>query len=105
MPAAAEARPRWPACGRDPESALGDEALVAVGAGEREDPAIVGTPQRAVSAEHRITGAAWSTRAYAFITVVYGKQIIRLSSVTVVISSGSRTWGDHAYGFVAATRE
>lgn len=66
----------------------------------------VGMPsERAVCAEQRINAAAWSTRAYAFITFVYGKQIIRLSSVTVVISSGSRARGDHAYGFSAATRE
>ena len=87
--------------------ALGDEpVLVAVGAREREDPLILGDPEaRAVSAEHRMSAAAWSTRAYTFITFVYGKQIIRLSSVTVVISSGVRARGDHAYGFVAATAE
>ena len=52
-----------------------------------------------------INAAAWSVWMLAFISFGYGKPIMRLSGVTVRISSAVRASGDHAYGLVAATAE
>src|SRR5437879_2325985 len=65
-----------------------------------------GTPAaRAASTEHSNTAAAWSVCMLAFISLGYGKPIMRLSGPGVRISSGVRKCGDHAYGFDSATRE
>src|SRR5439155_23131685 len=63
-----------------------------------------GTPAAsAAPAEQTISAAAWSVWMLAFISFGYGKPIMRLSSVTVRISSAVRASGNHAYGLPAAT--
>ena len=63
-----------------------------------------GTPSaRASETEHMITAADWSVSRLAFMALVYGKPIHRLSAVTVAISSAVCARRDHACGFWAAT--
>src|SRR2546423_7742941 len=63
-----------------------------------------GTPvERAASTEHRMTAADWSVSRLAFIALVYGNPIHRLSAVTVAMSDAVRASGDQAFGLVAAT--
>src|SRR5438067_1420784 len=63
-----------------------------------------GTPEaRAASTEHMIRAAAWSVSRLAFMALVYGKPISRLSAETVAISSAVFAVGDQAWGLADAT--
>src|SRR5207302_6069475 len=63
-----------------------------------------GTPAAlAASTEHMIRAAAWSVSRLAFMALVYGKPIIRLSDVTVAMSSAVLASRDQAFGLAAAT--
>ena len=62
-----------------------------------------GTPSRRAASTDIITAAApWFTWSRATSSRGYGSQIIRLSSVTVTISSTERSTGDDENGFLAA---
>src|SRR3954452_25608148 len=58
---------------------------------------------RAASTEHTMNAADWSVSRLAFMALVYGKPIQRLSAVTVAISSVDFSSGNHACGLRAAT--
>src|SRR5947208_11897988 len=61
-----------------------------------------GTPAaRAASTEHTITAADWSVSRLAFMALVYGNPIHRLSAVTVAISEAVRSSRDNAWGLRA----
>ncbi len=62
------------------------------------------TPARwAASYEQRMTAAPWSTSMLEHIRFAYGNTTMRLSGVTVRISSGEYAVRDHACGLPAAT--
>ena len=62
------------------------------------------TPARcAASYEQSISAAPWSTSMLAHMRFGYGKTTMRLSGVTVRISSGEYAVRDHASGLSAAT--
>src|SRR6184192_4860729 len=58
---------------------------------------------RAASTEHMMTAADWSVSRLAFMALVYGKPIQRLSAVTVAISSIDFSSPNQAWGLRAAT--
>src|SRR5687768_16904421 len=60
---------------------------------------------RAASTEQTTTAAAWSVDRLEFMYFGYGKPIMRLSGVTVRISSEDRAFGVHACGLRAPTSE
>src|SRR5205807_6377186 len=63
-----------------------------------------GTPAAlAASTEHTMTAADWSVSRLAFMALVYGKPIQRLSAVTVAISSIDFSSPNQAWGLRAAT--
>src|SRR5665213_317121 len=62
------------------------------------------TPARRAAASEQTTRAAdWSDPRKAVIRLVYGSHTIRLSGEGVAISPAVRRWGNHAYGWAAAT--
>ena len=75
--------------------------LVAVGAGVREHPPVLGhTEGPARSTEHMSSAAAWSTSLLEFMYFGYGSPIMRLPGPGVRISSADFGSWIHAYGLL-----